>query len=70
MEHHRLQSYVNQKETLTFLNLMCKKMNFTPAQLLQEDEENQEHNSSDSMNQQTLKENLNPQKNRPHPTNK
>ena len=48
MEQRHIQSEVNQNETLTLLNLVCKKINIIPEQLLQEDEGNQEHNSSDS----------------------
>lgn len=44
MENQRVQTEVDLKETLTLLKLLCKKMN--TEQLLQEDEENQKHNSS------------------------
>lgn len=48
MENNRIQTEVDLKESLTLLKLLCRKMNCTPAQILQENEDNQEHNSSDS----------------------
>lgn len=45
IENQHVQKEVDLRESLTLLKLPCKKMNCTPTQLLQE---NQEHISSDS----------------------
>jgi len=48
MENQHVQTEVYIRDAVTMLKLLYKKMNCTPEQLLKENEENQEHISSDS----------------------